>query len=399
MEILARNSYLEKIKPFIDKPLIKVLTGQRRTGKSYILLQLIDYVKIINPNATIISVNKEDFAFDFIKTYTDLYNYVTEKSAPSDNYVFIDEIQEITEFEKAIRSLLHEGRFDIFCTGSNADMLSGDLATVLSGRYIEFSIHSLSYFEFLDFHNIENTDAALLRFLKHGGLPFLRLLPDDDKTVFEYLKNVYNTIFFKDIVSRFNIRNVAFLTDLTKYLADNCGSIFSANAIEKYLKAQKIKVSYEVIMNYLNYLERAFFVHRVKRAEIGGKKIFEIGEKVYFEDIGIRNALVGFSQGDIHKIMENAVYNHLIFNGYQIHIGVNKSMEIDFTASRNAEKIYVQVTYLLNEQSTLEREFGNLIKIEDNYPKYLVAMDAYTTPNTYNGVITKSLRAFLSEAV
>lgn len=396
MENFIRPSYLNSIKPFIGKQIIKVLTGQRRTGKSYLMLQIIDFIKQNNAEANIISINKEEFEFDFIKNYTDLYNYVKEKSKETKNYLFIDEIQEITEFEKAIRSLLHTGNYDIYCTGSNANMLSSDLATVLSGRYVEFNIHSLSYLEFLQFHHKENTEQSLQTYLKRGGLPFLIHLPDDDKTIFEYLKNISNTIFFKDIVSRFNIRNVSFLSDLTKYLANNCGSLFSANSIEKYLKSQKIKVSYDIILNYLDYLEKAYFIHRVKREDISGKKIFEIGEKVYFEDIGIRNTMVGYNLNDIHKIMENAVYLHLKTNNYEINIGVNKQMEIDFVGTKNNEKIYVQVAYLLNDTKTIEREFGNLLKIEDNYSKILVSMNNMETLNTYKGIKNVTLREFLS---
>jgi len=396
MENFIRPSYLNSIKPFIGKQIIKVLTGQRRTGKSYLMLQIIDFIKQNNAEANIISINKEEFEFDFIKNYTDLYNYVKEKSKETKNYLFIDEIQEITEFEKAIRSLLHTGNYDIYCTGSNANMLSSDLATVLSGRYVEFNIHSLSYLEFLQFHHKENTEQSLQTYLKRGGLPFLIHLPDDDKTIFEYLKNISNTIFFKDIVSRFNIRNVSFLSDLTKYLANNCGSLFSANSIEKYLKSQKIKVSYDIILNYLDYLEKAYFIHRVKREDISGKKIFEIGEKVYFEDIGLRNTMVGYNLNDIHKIMENAVYLHLKTNNYEINIGVNKQMEIDFVGTKNNEKIYVQVAYLLNDTKTIEREFGNLLKIEDNYSKILVSMNNMETLNTYKGIKNVTLREFLS---
>jgi len=396
MENFIRPSYLNSIKPFIGKQIIKVLTGQRRTGKSYLMLQIIDFIKQNNAEANIISINKEEFEFDFIQNYTDLYNYVKEKSKETKNYLFIDEIQEITEFEKAIRSLLHTGNYDIYCTGSNANMLSSDLATVLSGRYVEFNIHSLSYLEFLQFHHKENTEQSLQTYLKRGGLPFLIHLPDDDKTIFEYLKNISNTIFFKDIVSRFNIRNVSFLSDLTKYLANNCGSLFSANSIEKYLKSQKIKVSYDIILNYLDYLEKAYFIHRVKREDISGKKIFEIGEKVYFEDIGLRNTMVGYNLNDIHKIMENAVYLHLKTNNYEINIGVNKQMEIDFVGTKNNEKIYVQVAYLLNDTKTIEREFGNLLKIEDNYSKILVSMNNVETLNTYKGIKNVTLREFLS---
>ena len=396
MENFQRETYLNNIKPFINKSIIKVLTGQRRIGKSYLMLQLMDYIKQNNTGANIISINKEDFEFDFIKNYTDLYNYVIEKSSEKNNYLFVDEIQEIAEFEKAIRSLLYTENYDIYCTGSNANMLSSDLATLLSGRYIEFPIHSLSYLEFLQFHRLENKEKSMQTYLKRGGLPFLIHLPDNDKIIFDYLKNIYNTIFFKDIVSRFNIRNVSFLNDLTKYLANNCGSLFSANSIEKYLKSQKVKVSYDIIINYLDYLDKAYFIHRVKREEIQGKKIFEIGEKVYFEDVGLRNSLVGYDIKDIHKIMENAVYNHLKICGYDVNVGVNKQMEIDFVATKNNEITYIQVIYLLNEIKTIEREFGNLVKIKDNYTKIVVSMNKIETLNSYKGIKNFSLREFLS---
>jgi len=358
---------------------------------------LIDFIKEKNPLANIIYINKEEFAFDFIKNYTDFHNFVIEKTTTDKNYLFVDEIQEITEFEKTIRSLLQTGNYDIYCTGSNANMLSSDLATLLTGRYIEFHIHSLSYLEFLQFHSLKNNQKALEKYMKIGGLPFLIHLPYDDKIIFDYLKNIYNTIFFKDIVSRFNIRNVSFLTDLTKYLANNCGSIFSANSIEKYLKSQKIKVSYDIIINYLDYLEKAFFINRVKREEINGKKIFEIGEKVYFEDLGLRNSLVGYNSNDIHKIMENTVYNHLKIREYEVTIGTLKSEEIDFVAKKNNETIYIQVALQLTDFNTIEREFGNLLKIEDNFEKYVITLDKVETLNTYKGIKHYTLLEFLTK--
>lgn len=398
-QILIRKTYIDRVKPYIDKPIIKVFTGQRRVGKSFLMLQLIDYIKELHPLANIISINKEDFAFDFIKTYADLHQYVTGKSKSGINYLFIDEIQEIDAFEKAIRSLLQSGQYDIYCTGSNANMLSGDLATLLSGRYMEFPVHGLSYFEFLQFHALPNTNAALDKYMKRGGLPFLIHLPDDDALVFDYLKNVYHTIFLKDIVTRFNIRNVSFLTDLTKYLANNCGSLFSANSIDKYLKSQKIKVSYDIIINYLDYLEKAYFIHRVKREEIDGKKIFEIGEKVYFEDAGLRNALVGYNLKDVHKLMENVIYNHLIFSGYSVNVGSLKQFEIDFVATKNNEKMYIQSAFELESTKTMEREFGNLLKIDDNYPKMVISMRKTETLNSYKGINHYSLREFLSREI
>lgn len=396
MNYIYRPKYIEKIKPFINKSLVKIITGQRRTGKSYMLIQLSDYIKKKNPEANIIFINKEEFAFDDIKNYKDLHAYVISKAQETNNCLFIDEIQEITGFQKAIRSLLQMGGFDIYCTGSNANLLSGDLATLLSGRYIEFSIHSLSYLEFLKFHKLENTNDALARYIKQGGLPFLIHLPDDDNIVFEYLENIYNTIFFKDIISRYNIRNVSFLGDLTRFLASNCGSLFSAHSIAKYLKSQQIKVSYDIIANYLEYLANAFIIHRVKRADIEGKKIFETGEKIFFDDVGLRNAIGGYRPEDISKIMENLVYLFLISNDYDVKIGDSKSTEIDFVAEKQNEKKYIQVAYLLKDEQTIQREFGNLIKINDNYPKYVVSFDELQTPNTYKGIISMHLRSLLS---
>jgi predicted AAA+ superfamily ATPase len=397
MKNFIRQTYIDQIEPYIDIPIIKVLTGQRRIGKSFIMLQLIDLIKQKTPNPNIIYINKEEFEFDFIKDYTDLYNFIISKSIDQKNYVFIDEIQEITEFEKAIRSLLQAGNYDIYCTGSNANMLSSDLATLLSGRYIEIIIHSLTYLEFIEFHSLENTQNSLETYLKRGGLPFLIHLPNDDKIVFDYLKNIYNTIFFKDIISRFNIRNVAFLNDLTKYLANNCGSIFSGNSIEKYLKAQKIKVSHDIIINYLDYLQKAFFIHRVKREDINGKKIFEIGEKIFFEDLGLRNSLVGYNTNDIHKIMENAIYNQLLYKGFEVTVGVLNSTEIDFIAKKNNETIYIQVCLSLDDIKTSEREYGNLIKIQDNYDKIVISMNKINILNTYKGIKHFSLLEFLNK--
>jgi predicted AAA+ superfamily ATPase len=399
MKNYIRQNYIDRIKPFINKQLIKVLTGQRRVGKSYILSQLVDIIKEQEPESNIIFIDKEAFEFDFLKSYIDLYNYIKTKSSASKNYIFIDEIQEISEFQKALRSLLSENIYDIYCTGSNAYTLSGDLATLLGGRYIEFRIHSLSFSEFIQFHQLENNTETLNRYLKYGGLPFLIHLPNDEKTIFEYLKNIYNSIFFKDIVSRYQLKNVSFLTDLTKFTAENCGSLFSARKISQYLKSQQIKASPEVIINYLSYLENAFFIHRVKRTDIEGKKIFEIGEKLYFDDIGLRNSIIGYRKTDIGKIMENAVYLHLLINEWSVTVGFSNQLEVDFVATKNGEKMYIQVAYLLQNNSTIEREFGNLLAIEDNYKKIVITMDKLEQGNSYKGISIINLKEFLSDEI
>lgn len=395
MKIFKRNIYLKKIIPYVDKQLIKVLTGQRRVGKTYILRQIREYIQNKNPKANIIFIDKELHQFDKIKNHDDLISYIKEFEKKFDNYLFIDEIQEIQDFEKALRSLQNQGNFDIYCTGSNAAMLSGEISTMLSGRQIIIRIHALSYTEFLQFHERKSSKESVLRYITYGGLPYLINLPNDESIVGDYLKNIYATILFRDIVARNNIRDVKFLENLVKFLANNTGSLFSAKNISDYLKSQSIKKSVPLITNYLKFLEDAFFLNIVNRFDIQGKKIFEIGEKIFFEDLGIRNALTGFLPGDVHKNMENAVLNHLLINGYTVYVGKNKQKEVDFIAIKNNERIYFQVTYMLNDNSTIEREFGNLLEIKDNYPKYVISFDPFETPNTYKGIKHFILENFL----
>ncbi|MDR3220370.1 MAG: ATP-binding protein [Dysgonamonadaceae bacterium] len=396
-EIIVRQKYLDKIKPFISKGLIKVLTGQRRVGKSYVLRQTIDEIKKMDKSANILYVNKEDLAFDFIKTADDLNNYVLQNTKDGvKNYVFIDEIQDIAAFEKALRSLLLNPAYDLYCTGSNAHILSGELSTFLSGRFIEIPIYSLSFNEFCEFHSLENTNETLQKYLKFGGLPYLKHLTLDDEIVFNYLKGVYNTIIYKDLIQRYKIRNAAFLENLTRFLAENTGHLFSAKKISDYLKSQNINIAISQIINYINYLTNTFLIKKVQRMDIAGKKIFEIGEKFYFEDLGLRHSINGFRQADIGKILENAVYNHLLINCYDVKIGQVGNLEIDFVAERGGEKLYVQVCYLLQDEKTIEREFSNLLKINDNYPKIVVSMDEFSG-NTYEGIAHIHIRKFLSE--
>ncbi len=390
-----RERYFSKIKPFINKQLIKVLTGQRRVGKSYMLKQIRDYILENNKNANCIFIDKELFEFDEITDYKTLMNYVKSKQKKGNNYLFIDEVQEINQFEKTLRSLLNQGGFDIYCTGSNAKMLSSEIATILSGRQIIIRIHALSYVEFLQFHKLKSNNNNLLQYLNFGGLPYLINLPNNKTVISEYLKNIYTTILFRDVVLRNNLRDVKFLDNLVKFLADSTGSLFSTKSIYNYLKSQKIDKSIPIINRYLGYLEDAYFITSVKRSDLKGKKIFDSGEKFYFEDLGIRNALAGFKPNDIHKNMENVVLNHLLINDYKVTVGSHNNKEIDFIATKDNEKVYIQVTYLLTEQSTIKREFGNLLTIKDNYPKYVITLDSFETPNTYEGVKHLVLENFL----
>lgn len=397
MNYIVRPIYNEKIRPFIGKQIIKVLTGQRRVGKSYIMLQLMDHIKEENPSANIIYINRELEQFNQILSNIELNEYLSDKfQAEKVNYLFIDEIQEIESFQLTIRSLFAENKCDIFCTGSNATMLSGELATYLSGRYIEIKVHSLSFSEFLAFHKLEQGNESLMKYLTYGGMPYLRNIGFSNDLPFEYLKNVYSTILLKDVVARENIRNISFLENLVFYLSDNIGSLFSANNISKFLKSQRIEISPQLTMSYLKALSNAYFVHKVVRSEVGGLKIFEIGEKYYFEDLGLRNALKGFNQKtDIHKLHENAVYLHLLQCGYRIYVGKMDSKEIDFVADKNGLKIYVQVCLQITDQSVADREFGNLLMINDNYPKYVVTLNDLILGNDFQGIKQLNLIEFL----
>lgn len=393
---IKRPIYTEKIKPFIDKQLIKVLTGQRRVGKSFILLQLIDEIRSMHPEATIIHIDKELLAYSEIQNEKDLYQHVTSSLSDSENYLFIDEVQEIDSFELCLRSLLNENKCDIFCTGSNAKMLSGELATTLGGRYIEFPIHSLSYLEFLDFNDLKDSTPSLEQYLTLGGMPYIHNLTLDRNIIYEYLKNVYSTILLKDVVAREAIRNVPFLENLVSYLADNTGSLFSAQNISKYLKSQKVNIPTQTILNYLKALCNSFFIHKVQRADTNGLKIFEIGEKYYFEDLGIRNSIRTFNfRGEVNKLMENAVYIELLRKDFNVYVGKNGDKEIDFIAEKNGEKVYIQVAYMLFDEATIQREFGNLKEIQDHYPKYVVTMDEFPIENSYYGIKQIHLRDFL----
>ena len=394
---IVRPSYIKKVEPFIDKALTKVMTGQRRIGKSYMLLQIADMLRQRHLNANFIYIDKEQLDFAALKTEQDLYQYVQQHlKQSSPNYLFIDEVQEIDNFQLALRSLLNENACDIYCTGSNARILSGELATHLAGRYIEIHVHSLSYQEFLDFNQLEADGESLRKYLIFGGMPYLHNLPMDENIIFEYLRSVYSTILLKDVVSRENIRNVSFLENLVAYLADNTGSLFSAQNISKYLKSQHVNIPTQTILNYLRALCNSFFIYKLQRADTQGMKIFEIGEKYYFEDLGLHNAIRHFDfRRDVNKLMENVVCIDLMRAGYQVYVGKSGNKEIDFIASKGGQRIYVQVAYLLPDEATVEREFGNLLAIPDNYPKYVVTMDEMQCGSNYYGVKQMHLRDFL----
>ncbi len=384
-KIIKRTQYLKKIEPYIGKQIIKVLVGLRRVGKTTILLQLSEQIKDTDKKANIIFINKEYYEFKFIRNDEDLYAYVNSKiEKQKNNYIFIDEIQEIENFELALRQLLVKG-YDIYCTGSNARMLSGDLATHLSGRYIEFKISSLTYSEFLQFHNLPNNTETLLKYIRYGGLPYLINIELNDDVVYGYLRSIYNTIVLKDVVARYNIRDIDFLERLTEYLSDNLGSYLSSKKITDFLKSQRISLSVNTVLNYLQYLNNAFFIQKVKRFDIIGKKRFEINDKYYFTDLGLKHSVIPYKSDDIGKVFENLIYNKLIYDGYTVYVGKLNAMEIDFVATKNDTTKYIQVAYLLPNEEVRQREFGNLLKIRDNYEKIVVSADEFISGN-YKGI-------------
>lgn len=395
-EVLVRNTYVERVEPFIGKQIIKVFTGQRRVGKSCLLYQLMDKIKQTSPDTELVYMNLEEYELSKIVTAELLHQYIAANtSAEKKTAIFIDEIQNVSGFEKVLRSLLLNSNFDIYVTGSNAKMLSSELATYLSGRYVEIPVYSLSYIEFLDFHKITDSPKSFEQYARFGGLPFLRHLPLEEPVINDYLKSVYSTILFHDITERYQIRNALFLENLVKFLADNVGSLFSAKNICDYLKSQHSTLSVNQIQAYASYLCNAFLLHNARRYDLAGKRYFEVGEKYYFEDIGIRNVLVGYRPKDKGKVLESLIFKHLKYLGYDVKVGSFGNLEIDFVAEKNNERVYIQAALAIDNEATELREFGNLLKINDNYPKYVVTWDGFNG-NTHDGIAELSVRQFCS---
>lgn len=398
MEILVRQNYLNKIEKYLGKDTIIVITGQRRVGKSYTLRMLRD-IKAKDESNNVIYIDKEKKYFDHIKTYQDLNAYIdAHYQSGKMNYILIDEIQEILEFERTVRSYITEPDSEVIVTGSNANMLSKELSTIIGGRYKEIYVQSLSYKEFLQFHNLQDSDDALSKYIQFGGLPGLVKIGLDEDDAIEYQKDVLSTVLLKDVISRNNIRNVAFLEKLTNFIADNVGKIVSATSISKFMKSQGAKVSPDTIIDYTQYLEDAYIIHKVNRYDIHGKRLFESNDKFYFEDHGLRNAQAeGTREGDIEKVIENIIYQHLVSLGYKVNVGQLQAGEIDFVCTKKAgaKRIYIQAAYVIADNETREREFGNLHNIRDNYPKYVVSMTPLLTRNDDNGITHLHLRNFL----
>ena len=401
MATIRRQSYIDKIEKYLGKETIIVLVGQRRVGKSCILKMIRDE-KMADSDNNVIYIDKEKWQYDAIQTYRDLNEYI-EKHWANDkyNYILIDEVQDIEEFERSVRSFRTEPNTDIIITGSNASMLSNELSTLIGGRYKEIYIQSLSYNEFLEFHNLSDNDESLSLYIQYGGMPGLAKIGLEEDDAREYQIDIYHTVLLKDVIMRNQIRNVPFLENLVRFLADNIGKLISANSIAKYMKSQGESITSSVVINYISFLCEAYILHKVNRYDIHGKRVFENNDKFYFEDNGVRNAIAGGTrEGDIEKVIENIIYEHLIRLGYQVYVGQLQAGEIDFVCTKpEGQRIYVQASFIIAEQATREREFGNLRSIKDNYAKYVISMTPLLTKNDDDGITHIHLRKFLREGL
>ena len=401
MEVLTRKHYADIVDSWIGKGNIIALVGSRRVGKSYVLKDFIQRHQN-EQDANIIYIDKEKKAFKDIKTKDDLDAWIEERFiVGGHNYILIDEAQEIEHFEESVCNWYTEENTDVIITGSNSKMLSGELATLIAGRHVEVRIHPLTYTEFLEFHNLPDSDDSLMTYLTYGGLPGLRKVGlGSDEQVWAYLTSVFNTIMLKDIIERHDIRNVPFLNNLAVFYADTTGKLTSANSIVKYMKSQKENVSANLILLYRSFFAEAFLIDIVPRYDIHGKKIFESNEKIYWDDLGLRNLKAeGGMDSYIEKVIENAIYKHLRFLGYEVKVGVLNAGEVDFVCTKPGKTVYIQASYIISEQSTRDREFGPLEKIRDNHPKYVISATPLLTSRDENGITHLSLRKFLREGL
>jgi len=378
-----RELYINQLIKYIDTPVIKIITGIRRCGKSYLLKLLSNY--LINQGVTenqIIKIDFESIQYESYKDYKSLYNYVIEKVMKSKvkTYILIDEIQEVFEWEKAVRSFMVDLNCDIYLTGSNAHLLSGELSTYLAGRYVEFQLYPLSFNEYIDFYEVDgnnqrDVEEAFNEYLKYGGFPGLYHMPKEEDLKVQYIKGIYNSVVLKDVIQRNKIRDAELLERIFIYIMDNIGQIFSAKKIADYLRNQGRKVGIESVYSYIHALESAMILYPAKRYDIKGKKILDRMEKYFIADLGIRYSMLGYRQDDIAQLLENVVFLELKRHGYQVYVGKDVNREVDFIGVRRDEKIYVQVTYLLASDQVIAREFTPLTNVDDNYRKIVVSMD------------------------
>lgn len=398
--LIPRPLYTDRILPFLGTPTIKVITGVRRAGKSTIIQLLVE--RLVSDGVSkqnIVVINMESLEFESIQDYRNLYDYVKSKlHGPGQSYLFVDEVQNISEWERAIASVQAEGLADVTITGSSAQLLASDLATLLTGRYVEIPVYPLRFAEFIRFRGMDRgsaeVDTAWEQFLRYGGFPGVHYLSLEDEPVFIYLNSLYNTIVLKDVINRHEIREPAQLDLITRFLFDNCGNITTSKRIADYLRQQRVAVSVTRVQNYLNFLEQANLVYRCRRYDLRGLRHLEFYDKFFMVDIGIRHGLIGYRESDISGLLENVVYLELRARGYRVSVGKFREREIDFVAETQTEKLYIQVCYLLASPETIDREYGVLEQISDNYPKLVLSLDR-VRPADRSGIRWQNLVDFL----
>ena len=398
--MIKRELYMKRIRPFIGSDLIKVMTGIRRCGKS-VMLELIKQELIesgVNP-IQFISINFEDLSYSHLQTAKSLHDEITNRAKDIDGkvYLFFDEIQEVKDWEKCINSFRVSLDCDIYITGSNAKLLSGELATYLGGRYVEFVIYPFSFGEFIELYRPINPDVSIQqcfqKYLITGGMPYLANIRYADEPSKQYLHDLFNSVQLKDILKRNKIRDVDLLERIIAYVIANVGTTFSARSLTKFLKSEQRTVAPETILNYIKYCCDAYLFYQVKRVDLQGKQILSTNEKYYIADHGIREAVFGGNMRDINLILENIVYLELLRRGYKVTVGKTGEKEIDFVCDKRGDKLYVQVTYLLASEDTIKREFGAYDTIRDNFPKYVVSLDEFDMSR--NGIKHQNIRDFL----
>ena len=391
---------MQRIRPFMNTDLIKVFTGIRRAGKSVMLELVKNELKEFGiGEENFLCINFEQFSNSQFLDVESLYKKITDfqKNTKGKIYLFFDEIQEVDGWEKCINSCRIDFDCDIYITGSNAKLLSGELATYLAGRYVEFVIYPFSFAEFFEMNLIKNPNVdkatCFMQFLKTGGMPFLSNFPDDDSAKSQYLIDIYNSVVLKDVVKRNNIRDVDTLERIVAYAFSNIGHIFSATSLSKYFKSENRKISHDTILNYLKFCSDAFLFYKINRYDLEGKKIVTVNEKYYCADHGLREALFGKNIQNIDQVLENIVCLELLRRNYKVYVGKKGDLEIDFIAEKQGKKIYIQVAYLLANEETIKREFSVYNFVKDSYPKYVVSMDDLDF--SQNGIIHKNIKDFL----
>ncbi len=397
-----RDLYLRQLIQYRDKPLIKVITGLRRCGKSTLLSLFENYLieKDVEKNH-IIRMNFESFEFDEITSYKELHAYIQNRliNSRDKHYILLDEVQQVSSWEKVVNSFLVDANVDIYITGSNAYLLSSELSTLLSGRYVEIKMQPLSFKEYLDFTATDkesNLQETFNQYLKFGGLPTVVELMDNPDTIGPFLEGIYNTVLMKDVIERNNVRDSALLESVLKFIAANIGSIVSTKKISDYLTSSGRKTTSDTIDNYLRMLENAFILYKANRYDLKGKMFLKTLEKYYIVDMGIRNQLTGLRNTDYGHVLENLVYLELLRRGFEVTIGKVGTLEVDFVATKADEIVYYQVSATILDEKTRDRELRPLQSISDNYPKYILTMDQ-TIFNDYSGIKVKNIIDFLLE--